>query len=246
MSERNTPSDDSGMSRRSVLKRATVASGALSFPGAAAAADTAISSDREIDTSDWVVDIDEAGSGTGLQSGGLGDTEIYVGPNQDTSVSSPTSIAYQADNPRVAPQNWSVNYSATLATWTIPDDIPEVGGEELSLTISGGIGFANASISLSICIGGNCLSIAGFNIDIGETTLDIGTKGTIYGIPFEVAATLTFNINVDVLARDASATVDGIAEVCLGRDFCDRDGAGWEQIGCSLCASAGVSVTVLD
>lgn len=247
-------SEENDLSRRSVLKRAGATGGVLAVPGLAAASGGSDSLRQSgIDTSDWVVDIDEVDSGgrlqssrPGLQSGGLGETEIYVGPNKNASASSQSSITYGAGDRRVTPQNWSVSYSATLATWTIPDDVPEVGGEELELTISGSVGFGNASISLSICIGGNCISIAGFNVDIGQTTIDVSTKGTIYGIPFEVAATLTFNIDVDVLARDASINVEGTAEVCLGRDLCDRDGAGWEQIGCSLCTGATVSVTVLD
>lgn len=246
------PEDDNNqdMQRRNVIKSLGVAggalaggAGALSVPGTASAQEKG-----ELDPSDWIVEVDvesqsEPDINTSTRSRA---TEIYVGPNKTSDVSQSAIHSRSVGGGDVTTQNFEVSASATLFTWTIPDSVPYIGGDDLTIEVSASVGLGGVSASFDICVGGSCVSIAGVNVGFGAKTIDIGTKGTFYGVPFEVTASLTLTASIgNPTNPDPSLEIGGSAEVCLGRDFCDKDGGAWERIGCSLCASAGTSVVLI-
>lgn len=245
------------MQRRKVIKTMGVAGGALAggASGALTLPGTASAKKGEIDTSDWLVDVDienERQARVSTQTRPQA-TEVYVGPNKNASpaesaIESRSMGDYTAStqDTKVGTENLSVSASATLLTWDIPDVVPVIGGDDFELKISASVGLGGVSASFDACVGGECISVAGVNVGLGINTVDVSTKGTVYGVPFELTVSVTLNASVgDVWNPDPSLEVSASGEVCLGRDLCDENPSGWENITCMLCASAGTSVTLI-
>lgn len=244
------------LQRRKVLKSLGVAGGALAIPGTAAAKgdETPVPGKDEIDTSDWLFDIDlteVSRKSVRGKSARPPETDIYVGPNKTVDASEST-IRQRAVGKRevdvgksdVDTENFSA--SATLLTWEIPDVVPVIGGQDFDLQISASVGWGGVSASLSVVVAGYDISIGGFNVSLGENEAEVSGKGTVYGVPFEVSATLEVSAGMgSVWNPDPELSVGAVGELCLGRDLCDEDASGWENVGCMLCASVGDSVTLL-
>lgn len=230
---------DQGMQRRKVIKSfgaasGAMATGALAFPGTAAAQEKK----GRIDTSGWEVDID-------VNDDQVNKKEIYVGKNKNAELDADSIAARAHDDSDVGSQ-WSIGSSATLLSWNVPDDVPYIGNDTISLEVAVSVSATSASISLDICLNGDsCLSVAGVNVDIGNGSVEADLKGSFYGVPFELDGSVGYEISVDPSAPSADVLFTAGAQLCLGRDLCDKDGAGWEKIGCSLCASASQSVEVI-
>ncbi|MFC4449973.1 hypothetical protein [Halorussus aquaticus] len=240
------------MQRRKVIKSLGVAGGAVAtgVGGTLAIPGTAAAEEKELDTSDWIVDLDvEKGQSASVGTrSGPPETEVYVGQNKnaDPSTSAIESRSVGSSG-GMSTQNYSVSASATLLTWDIPEEVPIIGGDELTFSISASVGLGGVSASFDVCVGGECISLAGVNVGIGTNTVDVSTKGTFYGVPFELTVSVTLTASIgSVTNPDASLDVGASGEVCLGRDLCDANPSGWENVTCMLCASAGTSVTVID
>lgn len=241
MSEKDKNQD---MQRRKVIKSlgaasGAMATGALAFPGSAAAKDK--KKKGRIDTSDWDVDIDVSGDQ-------VKDKEIYVGKNKNTELDS-NSIATRAktDNSGdLTTQGWSVSSSATLLTWNIPYDVPYIGGDTVTLEASVSVSLTGASISLDICLNGSsCISVAGVNVQLGNGEIGADIKGSFYGVPFTLDGSVGYDISVDPFGPSASVSLTPSAQLCLGRDLCDKNASGWQNVACQLCASASHSITLI-
>lgn len=230
------------MQRRKVIKSfgaasGVMATGALGFSGSAAA-EKEKRKNGKVNTKDWDVDIDVSGSQVNKK-------EIYVGKNKNADLTS-DSIAVRSKGDGVGTEGWSVSSSATLLTWIIPSEVPYIGGDTLTLEASVSVSLTSADISLDICLNGtSCISIAGVNVSIGSGDISADIKGSFYGVPFTLDGSVGYDISVDPLALSADLSLSATAQVCLGRDLCDTDADGWENIACMLCASASQSVTLL-
>ncbi|WP_128478284.1 hypothetical protein [Halorussus pelagicus] len=246
------PENDSNqdMQRRNVIKSLGVAGGALAGGAGTALSVPGIASaqEKELDPSDWIVNIDvESQSEPDISTSTRPRaTEIYVGPNKTADANQSAIHSRSVGGGDVSTQNLSVSASATLFTWTIPDSVPHIGGEDVTIEVSASVGLSGVSASFDICVGGSCVSIAGVDVGFGGKTIDVSTKGTFYGVPFEVTVSVTLNASIgNPLNPDPSLELGGNGEVCLGREFCDEDDGGWERVGCSLCRSAGTSVVLI-
>ncbi len=234
------------MKRRNIIKTVGVAGGTFAMSGVATAETKQTNEEKKsINPDDWIVDIDvEEKDRTTTQST---ETEIYVGPNKNADINDSSSIASRAtESGDVGTRGLSWGASATLLTWTAPDSVPVLGGNPISLEVSVSLGLGGASASIDLCANDVCIGIGGFDVGLGLNHVDIESKGTMSGVPYEASFSLEVNAGVgSVTNPDPSLTIGTSGQVCLGQDLCDEDSTGWENVSCMLCATGSTSNSLI-
>ena len=171
------------------------------------------------------------------------------GPNPDTGTVSPMSTrVYVGPNknsewPRAVTQDYLASRTAKVYLGTIPDEVPAIGGSDLSLKFSVAFRFTKINADIAFCLDDTCITIVGAGYSYSKSTLCLDTKVSVSAVPITLEGCLTFNGSFDPLGVDVGISV----EACIGRDLCDVNGSGggWDyNLACALCKSFSKSTTI--
>ena len=230
---------DVSMKRRKALKTVGVLGGAVAFPGATAAGRSSGDVDLDsVDTSDWYVDLTPVTQEGEVRSDV--ETQVFVGEERTASAS---DVEIEPDD---------VGGTWTLVKFTLPSEVPNIGGATAELKATAEVGISGATVGLSLCVDGDCIQLGSFSLGMFQgTLLDIEVKGTVEEIPLTVDGELDASLGRD--GWTPQLELDASLELCVGRENCDGDESGWDEelcdeicdgsdsLPCRLCGENGIN-----